>query len=79
MYAMLSNLYLKYQVTRLWLDIVCINQNDPDKKSEQVPIIGEIYRKATKVYDWLGEVVNGDARATFWVNLWSELSLFYSL
>jgi hypothetical protein len=54
-YAMLSNLYHKHQVTRLWLDLVCINQNDPDEKSKQVPIMGEIYRRATKVYAWLGE------------------------
>ncbi|KAI9775913.1 MAG: hypothetical protein M1839_000702 [Geoglossum umbratile] len=47
--AMLSNLYYKHQVARLWLDMVCINQNDLDEKSEQVPMM------ATKVYAWLGE------------------------
>jgi hypothetical protein len=35
--------------------MVYINQNDPDEKSEQVSIMGEIYRRATKVYAWLGE------------------------
>ncbi|KAI9865353.1 MAG: hypothetical protein M1813_002242 [Trichoglossum hirsutum] len=54
-YAMLSNLYYKHQVTRLWLDMVCINQNDLDEKSEQVPMMWEIYGKAIKVYAWLGE------------------------
>jgi hypothetical protein len=39
----------------LWVDAMCINQNDPDEKSEQVPMMGEIYRRATKVYAWLGE------------------------
>jgi hypothetical protein len=34
---------------------ICINQNDPDEKSEQVPMMGEIYRQATKVYAWLRE------------------------
>src|SRR5947207_13947447 len=33
---------------------MCINQNDPDEKSEQVPMMGEIYSRATKVYAWLG-------------------------
>ncbi|OXV07873.1 hypothetical protein Egran_04363 [Elaphomyces granulatus] len=39
----------------LWVDAVCINQNDEDEKSEQVPKMGEIYSGATKVYAWLGE------------------------
>ena len=39
----------------LWVDAVCINQNDEDEKSEQVPKIGGIYGGATKVYAWLGE------------------------
>src|SRR4051812_23050540 len=34
--TMLSNLYHKHQATRLWLDMVCINQNDSYEKSEQV-------------------------------------------
>ncbi|KAH8745020.1 heterokaryon incompatibility, partial [Hyaloscypha sp. PMI_1271] len=34
----------------LWINTICINQNDLDEKSEQVPIIGEIYSRATKVY-----------------------------
>ena len=49
--------YLRYKESPrvLWVDAICINQNDPDEKSEQVPIMGEIYSKATKVYAWLGE------------------------
>jgi hypothetical protein len=39
----------------LWVDAICINQDDQDEKSEQVPMMGEIYSGATKVYAWLGE------------------------
>ena len=39
----------------LWVDAVCINQNDEDEKSEQVSKMREIYGGATKVYAWLGE------------------------
>ena len=53
--SMLSNLYHKHQVTRVWLDMICINQKDPEEKSEQVPMMGEIYSRAAKVYAWLGE------------------------
>ena len=34
----------------LWVDTIYINQNDLDEKLEQVPIIGEIYSRAMKVY-----------------------------
>ena len=49
--------YFRHAARRrvLWVDAMCINQNDPDEKSEQVPIMGEIYSRATKVYAWLGE------------------------
>ncbi|KAH8797863.1 heterokaryon incompatibility protein-domain-containing protein [Xylogone sp. PMI_703] len=49
--------YLRYKEFPrvLWVDAICINQNDPDEKSQQVPMIGEIYSRATKVHAWLGE------------------------
>ena len=39
----------------LWIDAICINQNDLAEMSEQVPKMGEIYSRAMKVYAWLGE------------------------
>jgi len=39
----------------IWVDAICINQNDEDEKSEQVQIMGDIYIVAAKVYAWLGE------------------------
>ncbi|PMD17924.1 hypothetical protein NA56DRAFT_578071, partial [Hyaloscypha hepaticicola] len=49
--------YMRYKESPrvLWADAICINQNDPDEKSKQVPMMGEIYSEATKVYAWLGE------------------------
>jgi hypothetical protein len=47
--SMLSNLYNKLQMTPVWLDMVCINQKDPEL-SEQVSRMGEIYSSAEKVY-----------------------------
>ena len=35
--------------------MICINQNDRDEKSEQVPLMGKIYSKAAQVYARLGE------------------------
>ena len=37
-----------------WIDSICINQNDDDEKSDQLPLMTAIYRQATRVLVWLG-------------------------
>src|ERR1700712_2257370 len=37
----------------LWVDAICINQNDLDEKSHQVQLMGDIYRQASIVLSWL--------------------------
>jgi hypothetical protein len=39
----------------LWIDAVCINQRDLDKRAEQMPLMGKIYSGASKVMVWVGE------------------------
>jgi hypothetical protein len=39
----------------LWVDAVCINQNDMDERSQQVAMMRDIYSTATQVTIWLGE------------------------
>jgi hypothetical protein len=39
----------------LWVDAICINQQDDDEKSKQVAMMGRIYNEDQKVYAWLGE------------------------
>jgi hypothetical protein len=39
----------------LWIDALCIDQDDEDEKSLQVPRMSELYRKADLVAVWLGE------------------------
>jgi hypothetical protein len=38
----------------IWIDAVCINQEDPDEKARVVPQMAEYYRKAAEVLIWLG-------------------------
>jgi hypothetical protein len=38
----------------IWVDAVCINQQDDAEKSHQVPLMGRIYSLAKKVVVWLG-------------------------
>lgn len=40
--------------TPLWIDACCINQEDMVERSEQVQVMGDIYRSAARVLVWLG-------------------------
>jgi hypothetical protein len=43
----------------LWVDAVCINQEDTDERGHQVSHMGPIFRKAETVVIWLGEAWPG--------------------
>jgi hypothetical protein len=38
----------------IWIDAVCINQDDPKEKNVQVTMMGRIYASAESVIVWLG-------------------------
>jgi hypothetical protein len=38
----------------LWVDAICINQESNEEKAQQVPLMRQIYSKATKTLIWLG-------------------------
>jgi hypothetical protein len=40
----------------VWIDSICINQNDMQEKTIQVRMMGEIYSKASEVLLWIGEM-----------------------
>ncbi|CAO2655310.1 Nn.00g103740.m01.CDS01 [Neocucurbitaria sp. VM-36] len=48
--------YLRYPwlPRYLWIDQICINQNDNDEKSQQVNQMGDIYRMSGRTLIWLG-------------------------
>ncbi|KAL8795921.1 MAG: hypothetical protein Q9195_001665 [Heterodermia aff. obscurata] len=62
----LRGLRFKDQVRYLWVDAVCINQNDTTEKSRQVAMMGLIYKSARQVICWLGQTDDsvGDAVET---------------
>jgi len=59
--AYFYNPNLKAQILRaaqtrlLWVDALCINQADPDEKTQQVRRMDKIYSKANHVLVWLGD------------------------
>ncbi|KXL42182.1 hypothetical protein M433DRAFT_72039, partial [Acidomyces richmondensis BFW] len=57
----------------LWVDAICINQEDFDEKAEQVPRIANIYSSAFTVLVWLGNIQNINPDPTAFKHLLSAL------
>ena len=47
----------------IWVDAICINQTNKEEKEHQIPLMAEIYAKATRVLVWLGEAEDNGDRA----------------
>ena len=43
----------------LWIDAICINQDDLDERAQQVMLMRKIYSKADRVLVWLGPEMEG--------------------
>lgn len=68
LYEALIHLH-KASVTRVWIDAICINQEDDREKGLQVQRMGDIYREADKVIAWLG-IHDDESVALFkWINI----------
>jgi hypothetical protein len=51
----LQHLRLENEVRLLWIDAICINQEDLEERENQVRFMCEIYQRAERVVCWLGE------------------------
>lgn len=49
----------------LWVDALCINQNNEEEKNIQVSMMGAIYQKAYRVVIWLGKDEDGSTLMGF--------------
>ncbi|ROV88842.1 hypothetical protein VMCG_10186 [Cytospora schulzeri] len=47
---------------RVWIDQICINQNDMPERSDQVLLMTEIYSRAQQVIAWIGECDEDERR-----------------
>jgi hypothetical protein len=55
LYLALLRLRLRDNARRLWIDALCINQDDVKEREAQVSIMQHIYENATDVIAWIGE------------------------
>lgn len=49
---------LRDRPRRIWVDAICINQEDLSERKDQVRMMGDIFRSATQVLCWLGGFEN---------------------
>lgn len=61
--AALRQLRDKDDVQTLWIDSICIDQTSLEERSQQVALMGDVYKQATRVVVWLGELDEGTAKA----------------
>jgi hypothetical protein len=55
LYTALKRLRHPTQKHALWIDQLCINQEDDDEKNKQVVLMAKIYKSAQQTVVWLGE------------------------
>lgn len=60
---LMSRRHKIHQSGWLWIDQICINQEDKMEKSYQVSLMAEIYVRAAKVIVWLGPAFDGSDEA----------------
>lgn len=74
LWGVLSQLQKQWFNCLLWVDAICINQEDKEEKSFQVAMMRDIYRRAAKVIFWLGQQERYDEEA---INLMRSFSKRY--
>ncbi|RYP72091.1 hypothetical protein DL771_004422 [Monosporascus sp. 5C6A] len=74
LYAALLHLRDRSIERTIWTDAICINQEDPEEKGQQVQSMAKIYAKASRVIVWLGEAAAGSDQALEEIRSAAELS-----
>jgi hypothetical protein len=63
----------------LWVDAICINQENLKEQGQQVQLMAKIYSKATRVLVWLGETADNSDIALERIRIAAENESLYSL
>ncbi|KHJ31213.1 putative heterokaryon incompatibility protein [Erysiphe necator] len=61
----------------LWVDLVCINQDDLDEREDQIPLMKSIYPMASTVLVWLGEADDKTESAINAIEEWATFNRHY--
>lgn len=72
----LSTLRSRFGSLSIWVDAICINQEDDIDKGSQIPLMEEIYTWAYAVYVWLGPSSDKSDRAICWLSKASSFTRY---
>ena len=74
----LKHLRSEQESVFLWIDQICIDQNNTLEKEKQIPLMGMIYKHATSTVIWLGEAGGDQPQLAFDMlqTIHSRLQLF---
>lgn len=61
--------------TGIWIDAICINQQDIDERNTEVKRMGDIYQGASFVIAWLGQETDDSTKALRLLNTISKYNL----
>ncbi|KAM5352815.1 hypothetical protein ACJ41O_005537 [Fusarium nematophilum] len=75
--AAMASLRLESEQRHLWIDAVCINQEDNHERTKQVAMMTKIYRSAKAVIMWLGE--ESDSTSAAFENLQVMVQVYQML
>lgn len=64
LFEALERLRYMHHKVRVWIDALCINQDDVDERTEQVSNMAAVYKNARRVVAWLGQGRSHEDRAT---------------
>ena len=67
LYDSLTHLRYPDKPRVLWVDAICINQDDDKEKSQQLKNMHRIYSRAQQVLVWLGKSANSSDKAFQWI------------
>ncbi|KAF6809654.1 heterokaryon incompatibility protein [Colletotrichum musicola] len=65
LFAALSHIRsLHHEAVTIWVDSICINQNDDEEKSTQVAMMKDIYQGCSNCFIWLGQMQRRTGNST---------------
>ncbi|RDH39438.1 HET-domain-containing protein [Aspergillus welwitschiae] len=72
LYVALLHLRNRQLERLLWVDAICIDQDNWDEKAKQIPLMRTIYAQAQDVIVWLGEAYEDGDKALNWIRCIDE-------
>ncbi|SCV45633.1 uncharacterized protein FFB14_08767 [Fusarium fujikuroi] len=75
-YEALTSLRDSCRSLTIWVDAICINQEDNSEKEQQIVLMGSIYTLAETVYVWLGVGNTETDQAAEYISVISQFRLF---